>query len=187
MLSGLWKHEIDYIWLDDGERCYCLAMCWPVWHNRTWGKWHLWLPFLHGASITRLVCYVEKSCELTLMYTFYYHTWVNISAVWLLVLGYTIHLAFSASGISIGWSSPPFGLNLLKRCQSERDNESALELFFPGICMTFIRMLYLNVDKTRFLTRDITLADLEDCYNWMVVDIEYDFLILKGIIPNVES
>jgi hypothetical protein len=53
--------------------------------------------------------------------------------------------------------------------------------------MTFIRMLYLNVDKTRFQTRDITLADLEDCYNWMVVDIEYDFLILKGIIPNVES
>ena len=60
-----------------------------------------------------------------------------------------------------------------------------------SFCLEYVWLLsecniYLNVDKTRFLTRDITLADLEDCYNWMVVDIEYDFLILKRVIPNVE-
>jgi hypothetical protein len=70
-LSGqymyLEEHEIDYLWLDDGEICCCLAMqnvamCWSVWHYRTWSRWHLWLPiFTLGQELFRLVCYVEKS------------------------------------------------------------------------------------------------------------------------------
>jgi len=44
------EHEIDYLWLHDGEICCCLAiaMCWSVWHYRTWSRWHLWFPILHG-------------------------------------------------------------------------------------------------------------------------------------------
>jgi hypothetical protein len=45
---------------------------------------------------------------------------------------------------------------------SQRDKESAILFEIPEICKALIIILYCKVDKTRCLTRDITLTGFED-------------------------
>jgi hypothetical protein len=73
------------------------------------------------------------------------------------------------------WSAS--GQRFRKRCQSQRDNESAILFEIPEICKALIIILYCKVDKTRCLTRDITLTDFEDRPSLETLTTEIDSLV----------
>ena len=59
-----------------------------------------------------------------------------------------------------GWLSA-VGHNVLKSWKSHLDNESAITLSTPSTYFALNKILCLRVNKTKFLTRAITLSDFE--------------------------
>jgi hypothetical protein len=77
------------------------------------------------------------------------------------------HTGLSASTITTYIS----GISTMHKLNGHTDNtksflvtkrESAIVFEIPEICKALIIILYCKVDKTRCLTRDITLTDFED-------------------------